>query len=360
MRAADVVQQLAATLPKFSDKFTSNLSITSLTQVGGVATAVTASAHGLTTGKQTNIVGAKTPIVVSSLTRSGTTGTLVTATAHDMTRGYSTTAEIAGAVEANFNGSFTVIDVPNRNTVTFTMPNSGATVATGSPLLLNGSSYLSQYNGLRTVLSAPDATSFTFAVPASLYSPASGTIQARSLPRVSAVLHEDVIIDAYTKQTPGDLWAFVALGDAVASKDRQSLSDAVSNAQRGEHFRVQLIQPLSVYVAIPSALELAGRSARDLCEELLKPLCQSLLLKRFDSLLTTGAKNPLQFVGHGFAAYHRAFYVHAYQFQQVADMTFGDTVGYDDDVAFRNIGLTIGNDIGTGTIATAQINLDGG
>jgi hypothetical protein len=41
-------------------------------------------------------------------------------------------------------------------------------------------------------------------------------------------------------------------------------------------------------------------------------------------------------------------------------MTFGDTVGYDDDVAFRDIGLTLANNLGTGTIATASINLDGG
>ena len=41
-------------------------------------------------------------------------------------------------------------------------------------------------------------------------------------------------------------------------------------------------------------------------------------------------------------------------------MSFGDTIGYDEDVAFRDIGLTIANDIGTKTIATASLNLDGG
>lgn len=361
MRASDVVNQLAAQLPKFSDKFTTNIAVSSLTQVAGVATA-TSVAHGLTAGKQANIIGAKVPIVISGVTRVGVVGTLVTSTVHDMTPGYSTTVEIADAVEAVFNGTFTVLTVPTRNSVTFTMADSGATVATGTPLLLNGSSHLNQYNGLRAVIAAPTADTFTFAVPTTLYSPAHGTIFARTLPRVSAVLQEDIIIDAYTKQPSTDVWAFVVLGDVTASKSRQTDTDAVSNVQRGEHFRVQLLQPMTVYVVIPSAQEQAGRLARDTCEELLKPLCQSLLMKKFDSLLTVGMKGPLQFVGHGFAAYARAYYMHAYQFMQVADMTFGDTVGYDDDVAFRDIGLTIHSNIGTGVavIQTATINLDGG
>lgn len=361
MRASDVVNQLAAKLPTFSDKFTTNISVSSLTQAAGVATA-TSVAHGLTAGKQVNIVGAKVPIVISSLTRTGVVGTLVSTTPHDMTAGYSTVVEIADAVEAAFNGTFTILTVPTRNSVTFTMADSGATIATGTPLLLNGNSYLNQYNGLRNVIAVPTPDTFTFAVSTTLYSPARGSIVARSLPRISAVLQEDIIVDAYTKQPQNDIWAFVVLGDVTASKSRQTETDAVSNTQRGEHFRVQLIQPMTVYVVIPSAQEQAGRLARDTCEELLKPLCQSLLMKKFDSLLTVGKKGPLQFVGHGFAAYARAYYMHAYQFAQVADMTFGDTVGYDDDVAFRDIGLTMHSSIGTGVavIQTASINLDGG
>ena len=38
-------------------------------------------------------------------------------------------------------------------------------------------------------------------------------------------------------------------------------------------------------------------------------------------------------------------------------MTFGDTIGYDTDVAFRDIDLTIGVDVGTGVL-TADIDLD--
>lgn len=360
MRAFDVVQQLAARLPLFSDAFTTNVSVSSLTQAAGIATAVTTTPHGISAGQQACIVGAKTALAISSLTRVGTVGTLVTVTPHDLTKGYSTTVEIADAVEANFNGTFTLINVPDRYTVTFVIANSGALTATGSPVLLNGANYLAQYNGLKTILSAPTTTSFTFAVPTGLASPARGTIVARTLPRISALLQEDMVIAAYTAQPTGNAWAFVVLGDVTASKSRDTETDATSNLQRGEEFRVRLLQPMTVYICLPTSQETAGRSVRDRCEELLKPLCQSILMKRFDSLLTIGMKGPLQFVGHGFASYQSGFYVHAYQFVQVADMSFGDTVGYDEDVAFRNIALTMNNNIGTGIVKTAAINLDGG
>jgi hypothetical protein len=359
MKASEIVQQLAAVLPKHSDVFTDNVNITSLTQVAGTATAVCGAAHGLAAGKQVNITGAQTTIAVSTLTRSGAVGTLVTATAHDLTEGFSTAVEIGDATEAEFNGSFDLLTVPNRTTVTFTMPDSGATVATGSPKLLNGANYLNQYNGLWEVDAVPSTTSFQFTVPATLASPAVGSPVAKSLPRISAVVDEDIIIQAYTKQEQTDVWAFVVLGDVTASKSRYIDSDAVDNLQRGDNFRQQLIQPVTVYVVIPTSAELGARAARDLCEDLLQPLTKSLVFKAYSTGLNVSTKGPLQLVGHGFAAYQRAWYMHAYEFQQVVDLTFEDTVGYDEDVAFRDISLDMRLSPGTGTaILTADINLD--
>jgi len=339
MKASEIVQQLAAVLPKHSDVFTTNINITSLTQSGGTATAVTDVAHGLAAGKQVNITDAQTPITISTLTRSGVVGTMVTATAHDLTEGFSTTAEIADATEAEFNGTFAVLTVPNRNTVTFTMADSGATTATGSPKLLNGANYLNQYNGLREVATVPSTTSFTFTVPATLASPAMGEPVAKSLPRISATVSEDLIVDAYTKQVQEDIWGFVVLGDVTASKSRYINSDAVDNLQRGDNFRQQLIQPVTIYVVIPTSAENVARAARDQCEDLLQPLTKSLVFKAFNTGLNVATRGPLNFVGHGFAAYHRAWYMHAFEFQQVVDLTFEDTVGYDEDVAFRDISL---------------------
>lgn len=360
MKSADVVQQLALKLPQYTDKFTNNVSITSLTQSAGTATATTSAAHGLAVGNQVNITGAKVPLSITSLTRVLTTGTLVVSSPHDLSEGFSTTVEITGATEAEFNGTFTILTIPDRYTVTFTMADAGATSATGTPLLLGATNYLNQYDGLHKVLTTPDTTSFTFAVTTTTWSPAYGTIEARTLPRVTAVVSEEVILNAYTQQAPDALWAFVVLGDVVANRSRQTETDAVQDTQRGQYFRTQLIQPMTVYVVIPTALENAARSARDVCEDLLQPITKSILFKRFNTYLTVSQRGPLQFVGHGFAAYTRGYYLHAYEFQQLADLTFGDTVGYDEDVAFRDISLSMTPDQGNQVeVLTASINLDG-
>ena len=50
MRIAPIVNQLAAYLPFFTDKFTDTVNIVNASQTGGVATVVTDTAHGLSVG----------------------------------------------------------------------------------------------------------------------------------------------------------------------------------------------------------------------------------------------------------------------------------------------------------------------
>ena len=360
MKAEDIINRLAVYLPTFSDDFTTNFSITSLTRVGTTVTAETDVAHSLAAGKQANIVGAKTPISITTLTRAGVIGTMVTSADHDMTENFSEDAEISGAVEAEFNGTFTILTVPNRRTITFTMADSGATTATGTPLLLNGSPYLKQYNGLKEVATVPSTTSFTYEVTdTTLFSPAAGTIQAKTAPRISGGVSVERIVEGYTEQAPGDNWAFVVLGDVFASKSRKIESDATDNQQRGNEFRQQIIQPFTIIVVMPVAGEIAARAARDDAEVLLRPISRSVLFKAFDSQLFVGAQNPTQFVDHGFTAYTTAVYIHAYNYEATADITFDDTVGYDDDVAFRDIITNMTIDLGTEEDPlTANIDLD--
>lgn len=362
MKAADIVAHLAVKLPQFSDLFTSNLNVTSLTRIGSTATAVTDVAHGLTAGAAVNITGSQSPIAVASLTRSGTVGTLVTVTNHDLTdNDGTTTIELSGAIEAEFNGTFTILTRPNRKTVTFTMVDTGPTVATGTPLLLNGSSYLQSYNGLYSVDSVIDPTTFTYILTTTPpLTAAAGTIQAKTAPRISTGVSLERLLDAYTAQpSASSCWLFVILGDVSASKSRKIDSDAVDNIQPGDFARQQLIQPFTLAVFIPASDEIAASGARDTAETLFKPLCQSLLGAKFDSYLTTGSKNPVVFSDHGFAAYNTAFYVHTYVFQQVADISFGDTIGYDDSVAYRDTVVNMYLDIGTQQDAvTANIDMD--
>jgi len=358
MKANDVVQQLALLLPGLTDKFTDNFSVTSLTRIGTTVTAVTSVAHGLAIDEQANIIGAQTPLIITSLSRSGAIGTLVTLARHDLTEGFNTTVVISGATESEFNGTFVILKVSNRRTVTFTMVDSGPTTATGSPLLLNGASQLQTYNGLKKITSAPTTTSFTYEITSStLFTPASGTISARTQPRVSSAVSIDAATRGYTKQTPNKLWAFVVLGDVVASKSRAIDSDATDNLQNGNEFRQQTINPVGIYVFFPVSAQIAASTARDNAQDLFRPLCQSLLFSKFNSGLAVGKQNNIIFTDHSFFNYNDAVYVHVYNFETIADLIFEDTIGFDVNVAFRDIDLTMGIDVGT-EVMTATIDLD--
>lgn len=360
MKAQDIINQLAIALPNYSDKFTTNFDITSLTLSGSTVTAVTSLPHSLVVSKQVNIIGAKTPIAITSLTRSGSIGTLISDSDHDMTQGFSSSAELSGSVEAEFNDTFTILTVPNRRTVTFAMADSGATTATGSPLLVNGSSYFKQYNGLKDIATVPSTTSFTYEITdTTLFTPASGSIKAKTRPRISGGVSVDRIVQSYTKKAQDEYWAFVVMGDVVASKSRKIESDATDNIQRGNEYRQQIIQPFTIVVALPVISEIAARAARDDMEDIFRCITRSVLFKAFDSQLFVGAQNPVQFVDHGFTAYNTAFYMHSFNFEATADITFDDTIGYDDDVAFRDITTNMTIDVGTREDPlTADIDLD--
>jgi hypothetical protein len=357
VRASDIVTQLAVYLPTFADDFTTQFSITSLTRSGTTVTATTSAAHSLAVGQQINIVGAQTPIAISSISRSGIVATMVTASDHDITENAGFSVEIAGANEAEFNGTFELVSVPNRRTITFKVADSGPTSATGTPLLLNGANPYQTYNGLREITATPTSTSFQYEISdATLYTPASGTISAKTNPRISEAVDFDRLIDAYTKRGNGEAWLFVVMGDAVASKSRNIDTDSTDNIQRGHYFNQRLIQNVQLFVFLPTSAEISGGAARDRCEELLKPICNSILAVKFPSLVEN-KNNPLMITSHGAQAYSTAFYVHQYSFEATIQLGPSDIFVPADDVAFRDIDLTMGLDVGTETFNTL-IDLD--
>lgn len=357
MKAQDIVNQLAVILPSFVDDFTTQVAVTSLTRSGTTVTANTAAAHGLAVGEQSNITGAQTPITVTSIDRVGIVATLVTAADHDLTEGEGATVQISGATEAEFNGTFTLLTEPNRRTLTFQVADSGPTTATGSPLLLNGSNIFQSYNGLQNVTAVPTTTSFQYEVTdATLFTPAAGTIVAKSNPRISAAVEFERIIDAYTEQKINEAWLFVVLGDSLADKNRNIDTDSTDNIQNGNFFNQRLIQNIQLYVILPTSAEIAGRSSRDRCEELLKPICQSILGVKFASLVEN-TNNPLMITGHGIQAYSTAYYAHQYAFEATLQLGPTDIFVPSDHVAFRDMDVTIGLDVGTETFNT-KIDLD--
>lgn len=361
MLAADVILQLAARLPQLVDDFTDNFTVTSLSRVGTTVTVVTSAPHGLTINKAVNVIGAQTPIVISSINRVGIVATMITDTDHDITEGILfPNVEIEGATESEFNGTFKLLKVPNRRTITFQVADSGPVTATGSPLLLNGSNFLKSYNGLRKVTAVPTATSFDYAITdTTLFTPASGTIVAKTLPRISGAVTLQRAKDSYSQQAPGKAWLYVVLNSSVANRTRNSDVNATSDIKRSQNYRQVIIQTIDLFVFLPATGGIAGRQERDRAEELQLPILQSVLFKKFPSLTSCNETSPFQCVEHGFEEYDTTGYIHSYTFEINYTLNIDDTVGADDSVAFRDIDMSQFTASGTGVESMdTQINLD--
>jgi len=511
VRASDIVNQLSVLLPQLTDKFTTDVAAKSISRSGTVMTAVCNDKHKLQPGQAFAIVGTDVPIPISSLTRIGKITTLVTTTDHDLTNRIAKTIRITGASEAQFNGTFTRINIVNRRTITFTtvgtnlvtmdseaskwaefnvdlfdestivapvlspgslkavfntavvqfnvfrdfvpfvdiststalsfwiyvdsathanlkatntisiklgsvnglgsdwneyrfnsssIPSANTwtqlfidivndsptasngtidltkirtiklqvigtvafaigdttyfddvdthkTVATGSPVLRDAESALRTYNTTHKVDSVVDEVTFKFAHSVVGLPDPDGTLLIRTKPRISSGINIDRIKQLYTEHGVDTYWAFVVIDDVNASQSRLIASDALDNQQRNVNYRQQIIESFTVYVIIPVSDEIAAVESRDIASDLLRPFLRSLLFSQFSTGLYADKLNRVQFTGHGVRDYDTSVYIHAYSFQQVAEIYEEDTVGPDLDVAMRDIDFKMFLDFGT-------------
>ncbi len=363
MRASNIVAAIQSKLPLLVDDFTTNVSVTSIATSGFIAgittvTVNTATEHGLVTGKRVTLSGVTVPIAITSIIRNGIVAIVTTTTDHDLTNGSQPTVNLSGANESEFNGTFQFLDQSNRRTFRIRMEDSGPTTATGTLLGDNIGSVLNAISGEQAVSAAPTATSFQYLVSIEiLEQPVLDGAQAKGDPRISSAVTLEQFTDSYTKELKGEAWLVVVLGDGIANKSRREDTDATTNLQRAQYFNSKINQTVDVYIYLPTTDSFSGAPERDRCEELLQPLCQCILLKTFSNLLTSTNPNPLQIIGHGAELFNKAFYVHRYNFEAVVQLLFGDTVGYDEDVALRNINGTQNMDTGSEPM-TYTIDLD--
>ncbi len=370
MIAQDIVDRLSASVPKYTSGFSNSLAITSITVVGDVATATTASAHGLIDGQNVSIIGAEAPVQIDTGTflRTGSSAMFSTLQDHDLTLSQrdrasgGKTITISGANEAEFNGTFQLINVNNRRDIIIAVDDSGSTTISGSPIVEDASGGI--FNGIYPVTNLT-ATTFDYTLSQSYPLPAAGTATAQVSLRILAVLDiEQYLRDVYTKQSLGDDYLVVQLGDVSQSKKRNEESDA-SDSTAGEYsYTPVLVQTFAVYIIQNVTDLLSAAPARDKVEsEYVPAIFKSVLRAEFNTGFTY-SQHRATFTGHGVFAFsdelgkNKALYVHEVSFEQLAALDkIADCVGPDDNVALRDIGYTLSTDIGTGEL-TADVNLD--
>ena len=215
MKAEDIITQLRAVVPFHTDLFSTKIAAT-LTNSSGTVTADTSpTVHGLAAGNTVTVNGALTPFAIDSLTLSNGTVTAVTTNDHDLTVDWQETINITGAVEADYNGTFTLLTAPNRKTFTYAITTTPSSPATGTIFMQDPENM--GYTGAFTVLTAPTTTTFTYASTSDPESPAQGTPFVNVAPRISGAVSEDRVEAAYTAQESNEDWAFVVMNDVTTS-----------------------------------------------------------------------------------------------------------------------------------------------
>lgn len=361
MRTAPIVGQLKAALPLFSNLFSESFNVTSLTSSGTTATVTTATANPFTTGEFVNISGAMTPVNITSLTFVNNVATAITATPHDLTENWPPYANIVIAGDGNdeFNGTFPLLTVPNRQTFTFQLPIVPTGPSSGSPQLLYQPNF--SYNGFFPVTVINDTT-FTYQLPSEQPNNAQGNIIALGMSRISRSATYERAVESYTKQTQAGTqgWIFVVAGAVLGNHDRQVSTDATAETSNGAMFWQRVIDSVDVYVFLPAINTIAAAQLRDMCEgPIFVALVKSILGVRFPTDFQCNNWSQLIFTGHDIQDYNTSYYVHRYSFEAQRDITYLDVVD-PETVAFRDIALQFLESNGYNPVVdmTADINLD--
>lgn len=365
MKAVDVVSQLWNRLPLFTDKFTDDITISSITTVGTTATVQTSSDHNLEVGRYINLENVFVPVEIQSVVDdapASNSWTITTVTDHDITRHINQRIAVTARITGSLDETFTVLPNP-ANRRTFQIQKGTGTPVAGDFLQQQ---LTNAYEGLHEIVTVPTTTSFTITLPEALPSPNFIGSPLKAIHRITAAVDYDTAKRAYTAQSSNDdCWLFVVMNDTAPNKDRQT-GDQDTSAARGrlQEYYHTLIEAFSIYVFVPNKganlQDVGGVIARDTAIDQRRPIFQSVLGVQFSPGLGCPGQFTTSYNGDGFWEYTGAYYVHVFQFQEVATITNDDVATTTDHRAFRDISFTIDN-LGiqeTDTDLTANVDLD--
>jgi len=432
MKLTDIVNQLKTVFTRYTTDFCTSLSVISLTRSSSTVTATTSADHGLIAGDKVLIVGAKTPISISSLTQVGGFASAICATKHNLTLA-NETVEISGAIETEYNGSHNLIwkeNIPtydiasieidtgtNVATIatiedngfvsdtnfeiqisgteqtaynvktsiasiidskTFTVENIFGTTENGNAAfgklwqvrqVLNAYTFIFEvdsgttspatgtitqiyeyqtgYNGYKTVLTAPTTTTFTYAITSAVNSPAQGTITARINPTITGAISYERAKNFYeTEYAANDSkkWLVAVMSGSRGNKNDKNKTDALTYGNNGYQIREQSIQDLTFYIFLPAGSvsdELLYTATRDLAETYKPYIYHGILGFKPPSNLYEREYSQLMFTEDDFYEYTGAYYVHYFKFQATNFINQEDAVAPEDLSAFRTFEMDV-------------------
>ena len=333
MQGSDITNRLKEVLPKYTDEFSDIIDVTSLTRSGTTITAVTASAHSLTTGDYMTIRGALDPVTITSLDRIDNVVTVVTTTKHKLSDPslYAPSqlpilVTISGADPAEYNGTFKLLTVTDENTFTYEITTTPATPATTAGFLLQED--FDGYNGYKQV-TVTNTTTFTYETTnTNLNTPAQGTIEMSNATRIAWAATAERADQFYSEDVNRvtQNWMFVVLNDKPIFRDDITATDPSAAQNRNESFFYESQQDFSILTFLPTQGETLAGSSSDKARTFERPILKSIANFPFSSPLTESVYQPAVYGGNGTEDYNTAYYVHRFDFLakgyiQIADVS---------------------------------------
>ena len=358
MKLLDVVTQLKVLLPKYTSLLSNSLSVSTIVVSGGTATVSTSTAHGLSTGALAVMANVLTHTEISSVSQDGLVFTFETTNPHDLTYGWSDHEEVdlSGFTDTDWNDSFELVGVPNRNEFKVRSTN---TIPT-----LNGNEILLELrddgvNG-RHQVTVTGSQEFTFSGVEYDATYSGGSVNTGV--RVAGSVNLEEAFEQYTKKNLTALWCFVVMNDVDVSKDRSSYSDATSAKTASDNMRLRLIDGFTVTYIKNTTQDMLAVDAVDIFRhDLLLPTLKSVYGARFDTGLSCDGDFKTVLTGHGAASFNRATFAYTYAFETIMDATDEDAVEPAYTRAFRDINYTIEGDSDNDDVqdmTVIPINLD--
>jgi len=342
MIGANIANRLKEVVSKYTDIFSDSLNILTLTSLTGTATCTTTTDHGLTTGDFVTIRNAKQVINLVSLIRTGASVAVVTVEEHNLVdpSGFDPSlqdgllVEISGATPTEYNGTFKLLTVTDRNNFTFEIATTPVSPATTPGTFLE--SDFEVYNGYISI-TVTGLDAFTYAISAAAQVLAVGTMEVTIANRIAWAATPERIA-AYFNQDANRVlqnWMFVLVGAKSIYKDDTTATDPQSTTHINEGFFYESQQDFSVFIFIPSKNELLGGFASDLARSLELAILRSLANFQISSDLSESVLQPAIYVGNDIEDYLVAFYVHRYDFISTGYIQEEDTVEVDPGAVFE-------------------------
>lgn len=342
MKVSQAIEQLYMKLPFLTDKFTRDVGIVQVEFDEFVVSIKTDTAHGLEVGDTCTILGLYAPLLIDTMTRTNDKILVVTNSAHDLTQGFQTQVTIDGAEEEEFNGIFKLLQVIDKTNFIIETIDSGPTVATGAPILeqTTGSTY-GQIVGYRTVTAVSDENTFSFIIQTSITATIESLGSVAIGFRITGAVDFNSALASYTDQPDGEYWAFVVSNANIASKDRKNNSDAILTYNGNTGYRQELNQTFTVFVFATASSHADAYPIKDDMQDMAVALINTLVGAKFDNGLEAENYYGNVFDTHLTQFYDKGIYAHSFIFQTTTQIGNADIFVRNDDVAFREIDLTM-------------------